>query len=344
MKEKPLPKTKEALSLLLQERGKTYLPQWQQNPENPDFGMALLEIYAQIQADTLKKTAHLPEKWKIAFYNSLGCDLLPQQVSQGFVHFGLSSEDLAPVPLKAGTQLKTSLFSGEEPIPLETTQDVMVHPAMLGVIYESYDGFDHISAVTHRGDQDQAVPCALFSFQGENIQKRRFYLMDDQLFYLERQGKITLTFLDQQRKPFTALALTRFIQSAQITYSDGEQFHDFSAVYLEENALVLEKKRNAPGITPGTFSGVRSIAFFVKEAKDFYDFAPYDLLVNVKSESLFPQMVVTPESQVDGYDHYYPFTEKPSVYDEVYFGDNEVFSKKGATITLSFLLEFAEVP
>lgn len=344
MEQTPLPTSKEALSQLLQERGKTYLPQWQQNPENPDFGMTLLEIYAQMQGDTLEKMARLPEKWKTSFYQSLACDVAPQTPAQGFVYFALSSPDVPGVPLSAGTALSSSIPSStQEAIPVQTTQDVLVSPGKLVAIYESYDDYDHRSQVW---DLDTPAPFPLFSFSGENQQKHGFYLLDDQVFALERQAQITLHFLDQRGNPLPPSQLAPFLTSAQILYSQGEKFIPFSQAYLQDSALVLEKKRNDPAFAPLELGGgeSRAIAILPKDAQAFYPFAPYDIRVQVQAQALLPQLVLTAESQVDGYDHYFPFGEKPGLYDQVYFGDNEVFSKKGALITLSFLLEFVETP
>ena len=57
-----------------------------------------------------------------------------------------------------------------------------------------------------------------------------------------------------------------------------------------------------------------------------------------------PQSVYAAGTEADSHGFYFPFGEQLSIYEEVYFSCDEAFSKKGALITMNFLLDYTKIP
>ena len=71
-----------------------YTPEWRMDTERPDVGTALAMIYADMFEGTVRRFNRLPEKNRSAFFQEVGTELKPAVPAQGYVAFGLASDDL----------------------------------------------------------------------------------------------------------------------------------------------------------------------------------------------------------------------------------------------------------
>ena len=142
-----------------------YTPEWRMDTERPDVGTALAMIYADMFEGTVRRFNRLPEKNRSAFFQEVGTELKPAVPAQGYVAFGLASDDLG------GTEVPKGLLvtaPGEEEVPFETQDSVYVTPAALEEIYLTDGANDRIQRIYRSeraaGETGDAVPFPFYLF------------------------------------------------------------------------------------------------------------------------------------------------------------------------------------
>ena len=112
-----------------------YTPEWQVAGDK-DSGSALLKIFAQMVAGTIKQFNQVPEKNFIAFLNLLGVKLLPAQPARVPISFSLSEGTKKNVLVPAKTKVSAERNTiKNEPVLFETEKSISVTPASLVTAY-----------------------------------------------------------------------------------------------------------------------------------------------------------------------------------------------------------------
>ena len=107
-------RTRQDIIREIKEKAKSYTPEWHLEPEEPDIAAALGLACAEMFEGTIRKINRLPQKNKIAFYNMLNASLLPAAPSEGWISFGLSSEDADNTEAPRGTVVTS--YHDSEPV------------------------------------------------------------------------------------------------------------------------------------------------------------------------------------------------------------------------------------
>ncbi len=322
----------------LLEKAKSYVPEWKQDFSNKDLGMALIEIFSSMHLDTMNKYQKLTDKWCIELLNYLHTSLKSKTPAKGYVHFGLSSDDVEGSELPMGTLLKSSvkLEDGSD-IPIETLDDVFVTPSKIAMMMESKT--DYISYI----EETSNIP--VFSFARENMQEHNLYIGHANALSISKFGEVWLTLFEEKGEFIDRKWLEKLCEIAEFSYSTEEGFVPFESVTIKNHSLVFSKMS-----TMATFESITMDEFqqafikcCVKDSEEMKELALRDIRVSTKSRMLLLDNINANGIQTSPKEVFFPFSERPSIYNEVYFSSDEVLGKKGAIVELSFIMDFVEV-
>lgn len=323
---------KEQIKQELYRRAASYVPEWTQNTQ--DIGGALLDIYADMHVDSLLRLESLRQKRSAQFFNRLGADQKPAVPAQGYVTFGLSSDEVAGTVVYQHAALNTSRTRADGTmVPAETVDDVFVTPSRLEVIVQSRD--DYISKTYENFDN-------VLSLEGENVQAHALTLSIAHCIDLKHHGEIRLRFYRNKDEIMPHEALMSLVSFAQFFYSTADGYRPFALPCTDGDAILL-RKDNDDEIAPCGEEAHSSIQITTTQAALLEDFTLRDLRISTKAGSIAPDSIYAVGVQFDGSQAFYPFGERASIYNEVYFACTEAFTKKGARVEMDFILDFDTV-
>ena len=327
-----------------------YTPEWRMDTERPDVGTALAMIYADMFEGTVRRYNRLPEKNRSAFFQEVGTELKPAVPAQGYVAFGLASDDLG------GTEVPKGLLvtaPGEEEVPFETQDSVYVTPAALEEIYLTDGANDRIQRMYRSeraaGETGDAVPFPFYLFQSgsENLQAHVFTAGQDEVLNLKGPARVYLKLRpcrgegqdDDIRRLFLDPQATAF------EYLSEEGYVPFGGRNWEKDCLVLELDPGCPpaartvyGEQEGRFLRCRLLKPCSQWALSVEEFR-----ISSSAEGLAPDVVQTEMGEAER-GEVFPFGERPMPYAEVYIASDQVLSKRGARVRMEFRMDYEKVP
>lgn len=328
-------------------RAQSYTPEWRFDMENPDIGSALAICYARMMAETVKQFSKVFLKNKIAFLNELGAEMLPAVPSHGYVQFTLISEEAEGVGVEKGTVVlaQDDAFPDGQ-VSFETQEDLYVTPAAVSAVYQTCDSKDVLYELYDR-EKKEWEPFLLFGFSHENIQKHEMYFSHPTLFYIKSEAYIEIGISYQgkglqNRKDIKNLADSSM---AVFEYYSENGWTTFETTQMSETGLVFYKSKEQPEFVMTKLGNME--AYWVRCR--LLQYAPFSKLhfdemkLSSWNQEMLPDTIFGAHRECDRYT-YAPFGERLDLYDEVYFGSEEVLSKKGAQITFSYGIHFEKHP
>lgn len=336
--------TKEDLIHSIKELSESYTPHWSFDPENPDIGTTLGMIFADMQEDTLRRYRELPLKWRTDYFNNLHASLAPEQPAYGYVSFRVVNDEVQGTELPAGTRLTTDVTDGAEDIvPVETREDVFVAPSSLQAIYESNDKLDYIGKLW---DETKDKQFCLFGFSGENLQRHIFMIGHDSLFDMRQGGEVEAALYTTDGHTVSEGILRLLVSNGRFSYSTEEGFVPFAQYDIEEGKLIFVKSNDQVPWCEQEIDGVRQfwIRYETESGRTFDHMSIGEIRLKSRAAMIAPQAIYAAGTDVDSHGYYYPFGQELSIYEEVYFSCDDVFSKRGSAVTMSFLLDYTKIP
>lgn len=322
----------------------SYTPHWRFDPMDPDIGTALAMIFADMQSDTLRRYRELPFKWRTDYFNNLHASLDPEQPAFGYVSFGVVSDEVQGTELPAGTKLTTDVTNpAGDIIPVETREDVFVAPSSLEVVYESNDKLDYIGKLWEATEEKKFC---LFGFSEENLQHHVFMIGHDSLFAIAQGAEVLASFYTTDGHMIPESMLRLLETHGNFFYSTEEGFAPFERHYMEGDTLVFVKANGQLPWCEREINGVSQywIRYEAENGSAFAHLSIGEIRLKSRAAMIAPESVHAAGVDVESRGYYYPFGEELSIYEEVYFSCDEVFSKKGAVVTMSFLLDYTKIP
>lgn len=331
----------------IKQRAESYTPEWRFDAQNPDIGSALALVYANMMMGSKKRFSQAMLKNRIAFLNDLGAKLLPAVPSLGYVHFDLVNEEVDGVEVPR----KTVVFANVEELPegrvaFETQDDVYVTPAKITDIYQVSDINDFI-ANSYERQESQWEPFPMFSLQGENKQEHVMYFSNETLFFVRDEVEILVSPYLRGEIPLQDAYLAALLSPsiAVFEYYSENGWKNFSKVEGVSQGILLKKAQNQPAFEKLDLEGYENywIRCRVLQFEEVNQLRLERLRLSSCGRIMPPEIIYGNGEECDRY-RCLPFGEKLELYQEVYFGSEEVLSKKGANITFSFNLFFEKVP
>lgn len=336
----------------IKEKATSYTPEWRMDEDNPDIGTALALVYANMFAKTVKNFNKVPIKNKIAFYNQLGAELLPSIPSRGYVEFSLVNDEVPGVEVPRGTIVSADTDDEIGVVEFETTDDLYVTPAQVDVIYQVHDNIDFIEKTYSTRENDEELPdkareIEFFNFSGTNLQEHTLIFSHNELLNIKKNAWIDLCFYHRESRLVSEDILGQLVldDNASIEYYSEEGYVPFAEKLVRDGKILLHKKEKQPAFA--------SLEIGDKES---YVIKCTALNVNLLKEMEVERFLMKAKGMglscdtisSNGVDcnqaQFFPFGERFNLYNEVYFGSEEVFCKKGAKITISFNLDYVSIP
>ena len=323
------PRTPDSIREQIRALAGSYTPEWRYEGTENDPGAALAELFAEMYAQSVDRLNALPEKLYIEFLNMIGYREPGPMSASGTVCFTPQPNIEEPFTVSAGTQLFTPDEEGEN-IVYETERTIQVSPAQVEDIYYVDGEADSI----RRLDLSQR-PRRFFELSGEELQRHRFLLAENDVLRLRTPARIRAVFRrggGYQAESAAALA----DENLRWTFRHGEEDIPFDEVRAENGALVLEK-RNGLALEADE-EGRICIGCSGRPGGELTVDA-----MEIASEPLSP---CAPDSVFDGdvpilpEEGGYCFGRRPSVYSMFYISCGDALTKKGADALLHLDLAF----
>jgi hypothetical protein len=339
-----------------------YTPEWKFSISEPDAGAALFMSFAEMFTGLINRYNRVPEKNFIAFLNMLGLKLSPAQPSRAPMTFRLSAGAEEPVLVPVGTQITAEVPDSDEPLVFETENNLLVTPATPITAYNVSVQHDKITKIPEALFGDPRVSekqdCRLFDFSSEaNLQEHILFLSNTSLFNTYHSSVFTFRFRNsnrsyQEKEIMQKLANPKLVQWQYWGEIDGVLgWYDFDTWTGDDSELSLVKTRtgwlkeleinevNSRWIKcTGLAAGIEEL----KEiAVDNIRFNVNFTAVGSDDGGILPDMLFYNDLPLN-LEELYPFGEVFVLYDAFYISSQEVFSKKGAQVTIRFDYEIKD--
>ena len=334
------PRTKNEIIADLKERARSFTPEWNPDFSEPDVAAALALACAEMFEGTIKKINGLPLKYQLSFYNMMNADLLPGTPSQGYVSFGLSAEDAASAEVPQGTVLSSYGVDGE-PVRYETQDDILVSSASIRKCFVVDDSRDHIGMYE---DITKTPGTELFSLAPENLQTHVLHISHPYAFNIASKAEIAISFLQRGGLALRSNDIRMLTDKGAVTieYCAGERgYIPFSQISEKNGSLVLVKSGDQPPVMTDT-DGCQ-LRVTVKRIDDFRNFRYVNVKASPRGKDILPDSISDGNTELS-LSAFFPFGERFQLFNEIYFGCDEVLDKCGAEVTMSFDLKFLRIP
>lgn len=324
-----------------------YTPEWNFSLEDPDIGSALAYIYADMTEDTLRQLEQMGYKNRLAFFNSLGAAPRSASPAGGFVVFRLVQDAPCGTEVEAYTGMTAEVSEADGgTVRFETREDIYVTPAQPICLYLTDGKKDGIYKLSD-DLQRLGSPVTLFREKDENLQKHELYLAHGEVLGIHGEACVEISFYSRENQPLREEVLQALADPAttRFSYWTGENWQEFSQVCVHSDSLLLQKKSSMPAFGRMPFGGSETfvIRCQVMDIAGTGQISVEKLLLGGSGNNLPPQYIYGASVECS-LKEFLPFGEQMNLYEEVYFGSEEVLSKRGALITLKFFLDFVQVP
>lgn len=337
------PCTKAELIETMRRLAAAYTPEWKLDTNYPDVGTALAILYADMFYDTVCRYNRIPEKNQAAFFRNLGARLKPAVPASGYVCFGLSSDEFGGTEVPAGFPV-TAQADESDGVFFETQDSVYVTPSTLEHIFLIDGGNDRIQCLYEKNEEgaQEAGPFYLFQSEKENRQEHSLTLSQSEVLNLRGPAQVCLQLTPYR---FQDGAGTRdWLLDEKVTafeyYAEGG-YVSFGKRSMENDRLILEIEEGQPPLCREEEEGQEGYRLRCRYLKPYNreDFTVEELRLTSRARNVAPDVVQT-EAGEEELNDIYPFGERPMLYNEVYIASDQVFSKAGAKVTMSFRLDY----
>ena len=168
----------------------SYVPEWRWDDRNPDAGVVLAHLYAEMMENTISKYNRTVHNHYLTFLNMLGTRLLPPSPAEGLVSVGVIP-GTDGVYIDRGTPVYAAADTETGRTFYETTEAVNALDAEIDRIFFTSAERDSIVCAYERGQENGPVRLFGFDVYPEK-QKHVLYFRDDAVFYTKDRVDITL--------------------------------------------------------------------------------------------------------------------------------------------------------
>lgn len=320
-------RTKENIANQVAELASQYLPEWRADRDTEDPAAALTALYTEMFAQTIDRFNAVPLKLYTEYLNLLGVTEPAPVPAKGIVRFTVHEGVTDSIFVEKGTRLFISREDAS-PVIYETDNAVEATPAKLASVYyaDSRDG------VIQKLDPEKPM-CFFGPSRAENLLKHNFRILHDEVLSINGKGTVEVT-IDCGNPQITATVLRKLSDPANATwvYSDGVKELPFDSVSESAGRIILKKEKNGPmsdiRVLMKNMTGeiiIQSVGITSRSEEDI----PVD-------EMLSENLPLEPETGG------YCFGKNISTFDSFYLREDNVFSKKGAEVALTFDMSFVQ--
>lgn len=338
----------------IKRKSECYTPEWRFDPENPDGGAALAQIFSEMFYETIDRYNRFPDKCYLEFLNLLG-------VSAGAVSpaVGIASAEMVGgaqqnVFIKKGTRLFTDISSddGEDiRVVFETASGFYAVPAEIKALYMT----DHERDIITRTDLSaaEAYPVSLFRpDERSNLEKHCFAVAHAAVLRINGTAEIRVKLLHNSMSYQNEAIAERLCDPsfAKWSYASAEGRVPLTAQNRQGYISLLKDSMKPVQLTDGFGSAeaeeLSSWIFCEMSGSGSADDVMVDEIA-VSSAStddelrrgILPDSLFANDTELNNERCGCCFGREPSAYDSFYISCDEVFSKGGAEITAELSMD-----
>ena len=348
---------------------KSYDTGWIPDPEDPDIGSALANIYAHEMSMNINRMNEIMDRYHTEFVNMLDISLLPARPASSIVVCELSDDTLPGAGIPKGTKLLTG---EDEPIVFETEHGLYVTGSKLEAVFQADRETGAVVPLLGRFANPELIP-------GEQLIEK--YRNRDKKVEAGEPEETGSEELSEESTASTIRPFTLFGEEGGIDRNIICFYHP--TVFECENDNLFVRIEGGDRLVSAIEDGKVHFAFVSEEGikgfpycekKDDHTFTlrkydknrkiasgnrTYGVLLMIADhapeESIHVDRIsfsaqgraVSAENVNNGAndldaDAFLPFTDTLSVFDDCYICHDNYFSKSGAKITVAFDLAIRE--
>lgn len=334
---------------------------WRPPPEGqPDLASALIRSFGRMVRQVVERVNRAPDRNFVAFLNLIGAEPTPPRPARVPLTFTLAQGSTAEAVVPAGTRI------GAEPAPddtdevvFETTRELVISQAKLvSVFTRGYDG----DLYADRSVTAAAGGTGLYdAFSGDQPVEHSLYLSADEILGLAAGTPATLTFEFATSDELTRWRSLNAATLPPLIHSNYVDNHPPTAPLLEWSywngqqwqALGPLSQPDAPASPPSWRLGFRvpadiapvtvreQSARWLRVRLKAWPMAPIPAVARVTASAtlaptgIAPDQALTGGRPIDLSMDFYPLQEQPRFNDTFYVSNADVFSRAGATVTVT---------
>lgn len=338
----------------IKRKSESYTPEWRFDPERPDGGAALAQIFSEMFFETIDRYNRFPDKCYLEFLNMLGVSAGAVSPAVGMVSAEMVDGVQQNVYIKKGTRLFTDI-SGDDGedirVVFETASGFYAVPAEIKAIYMT----DHERDIITRTDLSgaDAYPLSLFRpDEKKNLERHCFAAAHSAVLKINGTAEIRVRLLNNAMSYQNEAIAERLCDKsfAKWSYISAEGRVSLTA-HLRQGYIALLKDSLKPlELTDGNGSADSEelncwIFCEMNSAGGADDITVDEISVSSAStddelhHGILPDSLFANDTELNSERCGCCFGREPSAYDSFYISCGEVFSKKGADITAEFSLD-----
>ena len=340
----------------------TYTPEWDLNSDGP--GDTLLTLFAGLAADITERVDQLPAKHRISFFDSLGFQRDPPQAARIPLTFRVADGVDGTVTIPAGTQAVAAAEGGEEQsFEVAPGEGFEASPATLEQVFSADPRRD---AIFEHAAVNVDVDGTTELFHGEDKQRHALYLSHDEALTLSPGASVEVVFgITGTSATFKTLEWEFYGTTLETDPETGDETESEPGWYKIESANWTPAEEGAtetltlkiPGMPTLTEeSGVESrwlrcsvlpseqtTRMSQTETRRYFNTVVKSVRLSVDRNNLGPDDAAyndVPLEFTSGNSDDAPAQPLlgtiPRQYDRFYLASEEVFTKRGAKVTITF--------
>lgn len=326
------------------ERALAYTDEW--DPTSDDVGPALLQLFAVMAEDVVERLDRVPEKYRIAFFDTLGFDRNPPQPARLPLTFPLVDGTEENVAITTGTQAVAEATEErpEQSFEVISGDGFEATPASLKRVYSVDPKADRI--FEHWETLSAGGQTTLFS--GTDLQEHALYLSHSAILHLGAETTFQVVIETETSTDTIGNCLVwEYYGEGMRNGEPIEGWHPLNDEAEGEQTVVVTLDPPGGDILETDIAGMeaRWIRCRLNQdclSSDLFGIEFQSILLDVGSPSggIRPDELLVNDVSLDpGADRseaIFPFGELPRQQDAFYIASEEAFTKAGASAELMF--------
>ena len=326
---------------------------WEPDEANPDIGSAIAGIFAHEVAENIDRMNEIMDRYHTEFVNMLDISLLPAKPASSIVVCELTDDTISGAGIPKGTKLLTD---SEEPIVFETEHGLYVTSSelksafmadretgaivpLLGSFYnpELIPGEELLAEYIGNGNSSGEASIKPFTLFGESggidrnvvvfYHSTVFDCENDDIYVRIEDGEELVADIKEKRVRFAYLS------------ENGIKDYTYCELRPDGQTFVLRKYEANRKVMAG--NEWYSMLLMVADRAPLESRHVKRIAFSSHGRPSYAENINNGSNDLD-IEHFLPFTDTISLYDDCYICHDNYFSKAGAKIDISFDLSLGE--
>lgn len=320
-----------------------YVPEWRWDDRQPDAGVVLAHIYAELMENTISKYNRSMYNHYLSFLNLLGTRLMPPSPAEGMVSVGVIPGS-GGVHIPRGTAVYAAAETETGRVFYETTEAVCALDTEVDRVFFTSALRDSIVCAYDRGREENR-PIRLFDFGAyPELQSHILYFREDALFYTRDRLDLTVLALHDRsaRQRQRTMELLADPESAVWEYHSADGWRAVEQVTPTAQGIRLLGRQGSAPVEQedGERQGLLRCRLRRVPPGGMYltGVSWSGQGAGLTADALFCGVTELPR------ENFSPFGDVLSIFTDFNLSNREAFTKPGAVIELDFELDFFKTP